>query len=180
MGMSASDESAADDAESVEMARARSTGERGCCCTGSVAAECADDVDGRRKIARVACAGVCTVRMLVGDVDAVWKGGDDDSRTCAASGVTMSGARCPWPYDWPRMSGCGRRACVWSAMSERVDGGRPLPDEWRSERGEVGVGGSVRAPFTWGMASGVRGGDGDCSWSRICEGGRRVCCDGSC
>lgn len=129
--------------------------------------------------------GVCTVRMLVGDVDAAWNGGDDDSCTCAASGVTLSGARCPWPKDWPRMSGCGRRACVWSAgaISERVDAGRALPDkcELRSERGEVGVGGSVRAPVMRGTAaSGVRGddvGDADCGWSRMCVDGRRGCDD---
>jgi hypothetical protein len=68
-------------------------------------------------------------------------------------------------------------------MSERVDAGRALPDEceWRSrsERGEVGVGGSVRAPVMRGTAaSGVRGGDDDvgdcdCGWSRICADGRR-------
>lgn len=177
--------------ESVDAVRVRSTGVRGCCSTGSVETERAEDVEGRRrKIALEkcvpgepvdACGGVCTVRMLVGDEDAAWYGGDEDSCTCAASGVTLSGARCPWPNDWPRMSGCGRRAWLWSAMSERVDAGRALPDEWRSERGEVGVGGSVRAPLTRGTASGVRGGDdvGDrvCTWSRICAGGRRACCN---
>lgn len=159
-----SDEKAVDDdvAESVEVVRARSTGVRGR--VGSVATECADDVDGRRNSALEKCElgdGVWTVRMLVGDVDAAWKGGDDDSWTCAASGVTLRGARCPWPKDCPRMRGCGRRAAAWvksAAMSERVDAGRTLPDEceWRSERGEVGVGGSVRAPLIRGtVASGV-------------------------
>jgi hypothetical protein len=107
-----------DAAESVEVVRARSTGVIGC--TGSVETECAEEVDVlRRNIALEKwCAlgeGVCMVRMLVGEVDAAtaaaWKGGEDDSCTCATSGVTLSGARCPWPKDWPRMSGCGRRAC---------------------------------------------------------------------
>jgi hypothetical protein len=50
VGRCESDESAAEDdvAESVDIVRLRSIGVRGC--TGSVAAECADDVDGRRKI----------------------------------------------------------------------------------------------------------------------------------
>lgn len=200
VGRCVSDENAEDDelAERVEVVRARSTGVRGCWCRiGSVATECAEDVEGRRKSALEKCVlgdGVCTVRMLFGEVDAAWNGGDDDSWTCAASGVTLSGARCPWPKDWPRISGCGRRACMWSAgtMSERVDAGRSLPDEWewRSERGEVGVGGSVRAPLMRGTtASGVRGGDDEgewvCGWSRICADGRRgwddwvTCCSAS-
>lgn len=133
VGRCVSDENAVEEdvAESMDVVRARSTGVRGCCSwTGSVATELAEEVEGRRrKIELEKCAlgeGVCTVRMLVGEVDAAWKGGEDDSCTCAASGVTLSGARCPWPKDWPRMSGCGRRAWVWSAMSERVDAGRAL------------------------------------------------------
>lgn len=106
-----------DAAESVEVVRARSTGVIGC--TGSMETEWAEDVDVRRRnIALEKCElgeGVCIVRTLVGEVDAAtaaaWKGGEDDSCTCAASGVTLSGARCPWPKDCPRMRGCGRRAC---------------------------------------------------------------------
>jgi hypothetical protein len=48
---------------------------------GSVAAECADDVDGRRKIALEKWFpgdGVWTVRMLVGDVDTAQTGGGDE------------------------------------------------------------------------------------------------------
>jgi hypothetical protein len=58
-------------------------------------------------------------------------------------------------------------------MSERVEAGRALPVGWRTERGEVGVGGSVRAPSMRGtVSSGVCGGDElvgdcDCGWSRI-------------
>ena len=50
VGRCARDESAAEDeaVESVDSVRPRSIGVRGC--TGNVAAECADDVDGRRKI----------------------------------------------------------------------------------------------------------------------------------
>jgi hypothetical protein len=67
--------------ESVDKVRPRSMGVWGC--MGSVAAECADDVDGRRKIALEKCLpgpgdGVWTVRMLVGDVDAARPGGGDE------------------------------------------------------------------------------------------------------
>ncbi len=41
-------------------------------------------------------------------------------------------------------------------MSERVDDGRTRPVELCSDRGEVGVGGSVRAPPTTGVDSRVR------------------------
>jgi len=131
VGRCARDESAAEDeaVESVDMVRPRSMGVRGV--TGSVATECADEVDGRRKIAwekclpgDAVCGGVWTVRMLVGDVDTRPDGGDEESWACAASDETLSGARCPWPKDWPRMSGCGRSA--WSATNERVDDGRTL------------------------------------------------------
>jgi hypothetical protein len=133
VGRCARDESAAEDeaAESVDIVRTRST--TGVCgVTGSVATECADEIDGRRKIALEKCLpgddvcdGVWIVRMLVGDVDtAPTDGGEEESWACAASDETLSGARCPWPKDWPRMSGCGRSA--WSAMSERVDDGRTL------------------------------------------------------
>jgi len=117
VGRCARDSAAEDDAvESVESVRTRSTGVSGC--TGSVAAECEDDVDGRRKIVLEkclpgdpVCAGVCTVRMLVGDVDAARRGGgDDESCDCAASDETVRGAKWPWPKDWPRMRGCGRSA----------------------------------------------------------------------
>lgn len=89
-------------AESVDIVRLRSTGVRGC--TGSVAAECEDDVDGRRKIELENCllgdagctAGVRAVRMLGGDVDAERPGGgEEESWACAASEETLSGAR--WP-----------------------------------------------------------------------------------
>lgn len=115
VGRCVSDEKAVDEevAERVEVVRARSTGVRGR--IGSVATECADEVDGRRNSALEKCVlgdGVWTVRMLVGDVDTAWKGGEDDSWTCAASGVTLRGARCPCPKDCPRMSGCGRRAAA--------------------------------------------------------------------
>lgn len=87
--------------ESVEVVRPRSTGVSGC--TGSVAAERADDVDERRKIALVkclpgdgACGGVWIVRMLVGEVDGAWPGGgDEESWAWAASDETLSGAMCP-------------------------------------------------------------------------------------
>jgi len=118
VGRCARESAAEDDAvDSVDSVRTRSTGVSGC--MGSVAAECADDVDGRRKIVLVEkclpgdadCAGVCTVRMLVGDVDAArMDGGDDESCACAASDETVSGARWPCPKDWPRMRGCGRSA----------------------------------------------------------------------
>jgi len=86
VGRWARDESAAEDeaVESVDIVRARSTGVRGV--TGSVATECADEVDGRRKIAwekclpgDAVCGGVWTVRMLVGDVDTRPAGGDEES-----------------------------------------------------------------------------------------------------
>ena len=102
VGRSESDESAAEDdvAESVDIVRLRSTGVRGC--TGSVAAECEDDVDGRRKIelencltGDADCTGV-VVRMLGGDVDTERPGGgEEESCACAASEETLSGAR--WP-----------------------------------------------------------------------------------
>jgi hypothetical protein len=83
---------------------------------GNVAAECADEVEERRKIALEKCAlgdGVCDgvwmVRMLVGDEDTAWFGGEEESWACAASDETLSGARCAWPNDWPRIRGCGRR-----------------------------------------------------------------------
>jgi hypothetical protein len=132
VGRCASDETAAEDdadaVESMDIARPRSTG-----VSGSVATECADDVDGRRKIALEkclpgdgVCSWVCTVRMLVGDVDAARPGGgEEESCACAASDETMSGARIPWPKDWPRISGCGRSA--WSAMNDRVEDGRGRP-----------------------------------------------------
>ena len=136
VGRCASDETAAEDdadadaVESMDIARPRSTG-----VSGSVATECADDVDGRRKIALEkclpgpgdgVCIGVCTVRMLVGDVDVARPGGgEEESCACAASDETISGARIPRPKDWPRMSGCGRSA--WSAMSDRVEDGRGRP-----------------------------------------------------
>ena len=66
------------------MVRPRSMGVRGV--TGSVATECAEEVDGRRKIALEKCLpgdDVCdtvlTVRMLVGDVDTRPDGGDEES-----------------------------------------------------------------------------------------------------
>jgi len=103
VGRSESDESAVEDdvAESVEIVRVRETGVRGC--TGSVAAECDDDVDGRRKIELESCllgdadcTGVWVVRMLGGDVDAERPGGgEEESCACAASEETLSGAR--WP-----------------------------------------------------------------------------------
>ena len=74
-----SEENAVEDdaAESMEVVRARSTGVRGCCCgKGSVATEWAEEVEVRRRKIEVGkCAlgeGVCTVRMLVGEVDAAW------------------------------------------------------------------------------------------------------------
>lgn len=85
MGRCASDESAADDdvAESMDNVRVRSTGVSGC--TGSVAAECVDDIDGRRKIELENClpgdadsTGVWTLRMLGGDVDIERPGGGDE------------------------------------------------------------------------------------------------------
>lgn len=103
VGRCESDESAAEDdvAESVDIVRARSTGVRGC--TGNVAAECEDDVDGRRKIelenclpGDADCTEVWIVRTLGGDVDAERPGGgDEESCACAASEETLSGAR--WP-----------------------------------------------------------------------------------
>jgi hypothetical protein len=103
VGRCESDESAAEDdvAESVDIVRLRSIGVRGC--TGSVAAECADDVDGRRKIelenclpGDADCIGVLIVRMLGGDVDTERPGGgEEESCACAASDETLSGAR--WP-----------------------------------------------------------------------------------
>jgi hypothetical protein len=101
VGRCESDESAAEDdvAESVDIVRLRSTGVR--CCTGSVAAECEDDVDGRRKIevencmpGDADCTEVRVVRMLGGDVDAERPGGgEEESCACAASEETLSGAR---------------------------------------------------------------------------------------
>ena len=83
VGRCARDDSAAEDeaVESVDNVRGRSTGV--CGCMGSVAAECADDVDGRRKIALEKGLpgpgdGVWTVRMLVGDVDVPLPGGGDE------------------------------------------------------------------------------------------------------
>ncbi len=88
VGMCASDESAAEDeevVESVEIVRLRSTGVCGGAGTGSVAAECEEDVEGRRKIALekcfpgdAVCDGVWMVRMLAGDVDAARPGGGDE------------------------------------------------------------------------------------------------------
>ena len=84
-GRCESDESAAEDdaAESVDIVRLRSTGVRGC--TGSVAAECEDDVDGRRKIelencllGDADCTGVWVVRTLGGDVDGERPGGGEE------------------------------------------------------------------------------------------------------
>jgi hypothetical protein len=118
VGRCASDERAAEDeaTESVDIVRTRST--MGVCgSTGSVAAECVEDVEGRRKSALEKCEPgddvweVWTVRMLVGEVDVARPGGgDEESCACAASDETLSGARCPWPKDCPRMSGCGRSA----------------------------------------------------------------------
>jgi len=98
VGRCESDESAAEDdvAESADIVRARG-------CTGSVAAECEDDVDGRRKIelenclpGDADCTGVWIVRILGGDVDAERPGGgDEESWACAASDETLSGAK--WP-----------------------------------------------------------------------------------
>lgn len=103
IGRCESEESAAEDdaAESVDNVRVRSTGVRGC--TGSVAAECEDDVDGRRKIELENClpgdadsTGVWVERTLGGDVDAERPGGgDEESCAWAASEETLSGAR--WP-----------------------------------------------------------------------------------
>jgi hypothetical protein len=103
VGRSESDESAAEDdvAESVDIVRLRSIGVRAC--MGSVAAECDDDVDGRRKIelenclpGDADCTGVLIVRMLGGDVDTERHGGgEEESCACAASEETLSGAR--WP-----------------------------------------------------------------------------------
>ena len=81
--------------------RLRSTGVRGC--TGSVEAECEDDVDGRRKIELEKCllgdddcTEVWIVRMLGGDVDTERPGGgEEESCAWAASEETLSGAR--WP-----------------------------------------------------------------------------------
>ena len=75
-----------------------STGVRGC--TGGVAAECEDDIDGHRKIeleiclSRDAdCIGV-VVRMLGGDVDVEQLGGgEEESHACTVSEETLSGAR---------------------------------------------------------------------------------------
>ena len=75
VGRCKSDESAAEDdvAESVDIVCLRSTGV--CGCTGSVAAECEDDVDGCRKIELENCLtgdADCTgvkVRMLGGDIN---------------------------------------------------------------------------------------------------------------
>lgn len=119
MGRWASDESAAevDAVEIEENVRPRSVGVNDW--MGSVAAECVDDVDERRKITLEKCEpgddvcdGVWMVRMLVGDVDVGRFGGDEESWACAASDETLSGARCPWPNDWPRIRGCGRRWCA--------------------------------------------------------------------
>ena len=79
--------------------RTRSAGV--CGVTGNVATECADEIDGRRKIAlekcllgEAVCDGVWMVRMLVGDVDtAQTAGGEEESWACAASDETLSGAR---------------------------------------------------------------------------------------
>jgi hypothetical protein len=74
------DDSAAEDetVESMDIVRTRSMGV--CGCTGRVAAECVDDVDGRRRIVleKWLPDGVWTVRMLVGDVDAARPGGGDE------------------------------------------------------------------------------------------------------
>lgn len=71
-------------AESMDIVRVRcSTGVSGC--TGNVAAECADDIDGRRNIELENClpgdddcTGVWTVRMLGGEVDTERPGGGDE------------------------------------------------------------------------------------------------------
>jgi hypothetical protein len=85
VGRCASDESAAEDdvADSIDIVRVRSTGVSGI--TGRVAAECVDDVDGRRKIdlencrpGDDGCTGVWTVRILGGDVDEERPGGGDE------------------------------------------------------------------------------------------------------
>jgi hypothetical protein len=86
VGRCASDERAAEvnAVEIVENVRPRSVGVNDW--TGSVAAECADDIDERRKIALEkcepgdgVCAGVWMVRTLVGDVDVARFGGDEES-----------------------------------------------------------------------------------------------------
>jgi len=84
VGRCESDESAAEDevVESVDIVRVRSTGVRGC--KGSVATECEDDVDGRRKIELENCLpgdADCTVwivRMLGGDVEGDRPGGGEE------------------------------------------------------------------------------------------------------
>jgi len=151
-----------------------------------VAAECADDVDRRRNVSRTlaldgdACTGdvraADAVLVLVGEDDTSSPceyGGEDEICACAASEVKVSGARCPCPYDCPRIRGCGRYSLL-RDDTECVDGARPVRCNlecgcaWYSVRGEEGVVAGARVSEAVDIGS-VAWDD----WGKSLRGGRR-------